>query len=457
MLLKKFLATGVHGYLSFDVEFHDDISFLTGINGSGKTTVLNCIISLLMPNLQFLADLEYNEIKIFIEHENEQYSIEAKSTENGARLTCSAEPGEDFEVIAYVPDPETPIYKQADIEQEYFREFATKFNAHPVMKFIASLPTPMYLGLNRRFLNYDEWAKSKSRSVLWRYPRKHNIFGASLESSLKEAVQLAEDSFRDASIQQNNLNRDLQKKLLLELVTIEPASYQGGVVMPTSKDMNDLDDTRKTLDALPRVLELEPDDVTGRLGPFLDYLGKLSVDIENYQKKQRKQKRQVDITMVQTMMNWTFNLKQIDKIKAISHHINIHNKQVKDIDENNEKYLYLINKFLRDGGKNVSFDKTGRISFASARDNSPRSFAALSSGEVQVFVILAHLLFNSLARTAGIFIIDEPELSLHVQWQEMFVDSLLDAGSQIQFVMATHSPSIILDRVSKCIELPASY
>ena len=79
--------------------------------------------------------------------------------------------------------------------------------------------------------------------------------------------------------------------------------------------------------------------------------------------------------------------------------------------------------------------------------------SSFSSGEAQIFVILTHLSFNPSAKKANVFIIDEPELSLHVYWQELFVDSVISANNEIQLIMATHSPSIILDRLSSCVDI----
>ena len=83
----------------------------------------------------------------------------------------------------------------------------------------------------------------------------------------------------------------------------------------------------------------------------------------------------------------------------------------------------------------------------------PQPVTSLSSGEAQIFVILTHLAFNPSAQEANVFIIDEPELSLHVQWQELFVESVQSANPNVQYIMATHAPSIILDRTDKCIDL----
>jgi predicted ATP-binding protein involved in virulence len=68
-------------------------------------------------------------------------------------------------------------------------------------------------------------------------------------------------------------------------------------------------------------------------------------------------------------------------------------------------------------------------------------------------VILTHLAFNPQAKRANILIIDEPELSLHLRWQELFVDAIVSASQDIQLILATHSPSIILGRHDSCVDL----
>ncbi len=62
----------------------------------------------------------------------------------------------------------------------------------------------------------------------------------------------------------------------------------------------------------------------------------------------------------------------------------------------------------------------------------------LSAGEKQM---LSFICYNAFYRKATIFI-DEPELSLHVDWQRQLFPTLLAQGTSNQFVIATHSPFI---------------
>ncbi len=62
----------------------------------------------------------------------------------------------------------------------------------------------------------------------------------------------------------------------------------------------------------------------------------------------------------------------------------------------------------------------------------------LSSGEKQM---LSYLCYNAVYKDTVIFI-DEPELSLHVDWQRHLFPTLLKQGQNNQFFLATHSPFI---------------
>ena len=62
----------------------------------------------------------------------------------------------------------------------------------------------------------------------------------------------------------------------------------------------------------------------------------------------------------------------------------------------------------------------------------------LSAGEQQM---LSFLCYNTFSENAAIFI-DEPELSLHVDWQRVLLPTLLEQETGNQFFVATHSPFI---------------
>jgi predicted ATPase len=80
--------------------------------------------------------------------------------------------------------------------------------------------------------------------------------------------------------------------------------------------------------------------------------------------------------------------------------------------------------------------KIGQLSFGEAAESI--NSEALSAGEKQM---LSFISYNGLARNSIIFI-DEPELSLHVDWQRSLFGILQRQQVSNQFIIATHSPFI---------------
>lgn len=80
--------------------------------------------------------------------------------------------------------------------------------------------------------------------------------------------------------------------------------------------------------------------------------------------------------------------------------------------------------------------KVGRLSIGDAAASI--SSDALSAGEKQM---LSFLCYNAFYESAIIFI-DEPELSLHIDWQRQLFPTLFSQRKDNQFIIATHSPFI---------------
>lgn len=79
--------------------------------------------------------------------------------------------------------------------------------------------------------------------------------------------------------------------------------------------------------------------------------------------------------------------------------------------------------------------------------------ADLSSGEQHELILLYELLFK--ARKDWLVLIDEPEMSLHIAWQNKFLEDLQEIVriTGIDVVFATHSPNIIGDHWDLTVEL----
>lgn len=109
------------------------------------------------------------------------------------------------------------------------------------------------------------------------------------------------------------------------------------------------------------------------------------------------------------------------------------------------------NMFFREGDKVLHIDDAGEISIEINGGEKSTTIFDLSSGEKQLIIMLGHIVFDE----ASVFVIDEPELSLHLSWQYKFAEALQTANPDAQFILATHAAGIIAKKSNEqyCIDL----
>lgn len=102
--------------------------------------------------------------------------------------------------------------------------------------------------------------------------------------------------------------------------------------------------------------------------------------------------------------------------------------------------------------KKIIFDRDKGL-VARTDDGQTLELDALSSGEQHELVLLYDLLFRVKPNT--LVLIDEPELSLHVNWQKSFLPDLLKIveATGYDVILATHSPFIVGDRSDLMVAL----
>ena len=67
----------------------------------------------------------------------------------------------------------------------------------------------------------------------------------------------------------------------------------------------------------------------------------------------------------------------------------------------------------------------------------------LSSGEKQILVILLTALVQE--NRPGVMLMDEPEISLHIEWQQRLITLVRTLNPNTQIILCTHSPAIVMD------------
>lgn len=100
---------------------------------------------------------------------------------------------------------------------------------------------------------------------------------------------------------------------------------------------------------------------------------------------------------------------------------------------------------------NMMFERTGKKILIDAKTNTLNLyrgedlllFTQLSSGEKQLLTILLKVFLMEEQPT--IFLLDEPENSLHIEWQQQLIEVMRKLNANSQLIISTHSPSIFGD------------
>lgn len=105
-----------------------------------------------------------------------------------------------------------------------------------------------------------------------------------------------------------------------------------------------------------------------------------------------------------------------------------------------EKFFDIMDSLLEPSGKKTirESDEIG-FKFGSLQ----LSPYQLSSGEKQLVIILITALTQD--SRPYIFIMDEPEISLHFDWQKKLIGSVVELNPNAQLIVSTHSPAMIMD------------
>ncbi|HDS1803257.1 TPA: ATP-binding protein [Pseudomonas putida] len=145
------------------------------------------------------------------------------------------------------------------------------------------------------------------------------------------------------------------------------------------------------------------------------------------------------------------NKAQIERIAKVVEVIDDHKSKIDRVFRPINEFLSTINSFFKDSNKKLTVDTVGQL-VVDRPNGKGCTVEGLSSGERQILVIFAHAFFNRHSEHSNVFIIDEPELSLHLRWQEQFAKTILEISPQTQFIMATHSPEIVGENKHKAVK-----
>ena len=104
------------------------------------------------------------------------------------------------------------------------------------------------------------------------------------------------------------------------------------------------------------------------------------------------------------------------------------------------RFQDLIDDLFQETGKKIT-RKSNEIQFE--QDGDILTPYQLSSGEKQMLVILLTVLVQDNQHCT--LFMDEPEISLHVEWQQRLISLIRCLNPNVQIILTTHSPALIMN------------
>lgn len=467
MKLVKFSANDVHGYLPINIDFHEDITFLIGLNGAGKTSALRIITALLTPNLEELVSIDFSTAILEIHDLEGPVLIKAERSSSGMDVSVISDSGPLPVLNISAAEMQFLLDSKFSDENSPIRE---KIQSNPVFSRLSRLPTPIYLGIDRRAAwssNSVEDAYKNLRVYITKTGRIEKASKAATNvGGVAEVSILLEKKFQEIRTEQLKLDEELRNKLFKRAFEYKPSNFlQGQLKGPSRQDVAKYKEHLANIERASAMLRLPMPELTESLTAFFDSMNRVVRAMEKnvYATKQKKtntgpKKNRWEEPENKVpnpdpdYINWIINGPQADRVIES---LELLDAYVKDRDKLNApiaRFIGLINGFLAQTNKQATVNDAGQLKIQHVRLTEQKELGALASGERQLLVMLAHLSLNPDLNGSGVFMVDEPELSLHIAWQEKFVDSIMMANPSVQFVLATHSPAIVLDRQEKCID-----
>lgn len=440
MRIRNISIVGLFGIFDHEIPLfqREPITIIHGPNGVGKTSILKLITGSLRPSPRLLRSVPFEKLALrFDDDSTLDVRLESPTEEDIATTR-----------LARVHRPKRTIHFRLMREDRVVESYAYVGSRPPNVPRMVEQFIP---GLTR--VGNDEWHDRRTGQIL-PFEDVIRIYGA----ELPEEFRGGETPPWLQEIQRSTPVHFIETQRLLNIKTLEPhhPASQESTVKHCSKELAALiSEVLAQSATLSQTLErsfptrLISGGGTGT-GPMTEDEIRAKLNALD-----AKRSRLVEAGLLEASHEPTLPTKKFDETtqRVLGVYIADTEKKLAVFDDMLSR-IELIrsivdSRFLQ---KTISINRTEGF-IARNRDKRLLDLSGLSSGEQHELVLLYELLFR--ARPNTLILIDEPELSLHIAWQQQFLRDLLQITklAQLTALVATHSPQIIHDRWDLTVEL----
>jgi predicted ATPase len=396
---------GFWGKHKVESDFFPDVNIFIGKNGTGKTTFMNILQSVLQVDLPTLISYEFKNILI---------RLRAGSKTRTIKVERNDKTGVPFEEVTY------RVGSRSFKMQVFERDYELGRTSRHRLRF-----SDQYEALK---LQLNELVRVSSLSVhrtsiaIYReeeYPRRHNFPHPPIDQRLNELMQQLTKYQLSLELNARRVSSVFEKDVLASMLydpEFDKWDLEEALKVELGKEKQELSKAYRELGALDENVQKKID---------------AHIEILNNSLEQLRDTKSSGVPIAAVI--------PLPLLRRTQHIISLTQKaeaQKQEIFQPIKQYVEIIKSFIED--KEFKFSPTGE--FQIFRENKQISFEQLSSGEKQLLILLTETLLQK--GEPFVFLADEPEISLHIEWQAKIVSSIKELNQKAQVIVATHSPEI---------------
>ena len=393
--LKSIKIEGLFGKYNYHFNFEKDISIWISENGVGKTTILTIIVAILTGDVRTLYDINFQKILVNISDEN--YVIDKQKP---TKLFRDEE--KNRKLLMYLLE---------DLEEDLPENFVIKIKREILGK--GYINPSVLEEIIHRLRYYERFNNDKKKQII----RKINDLQYSYlyDEIYKIKYKLNEEivfypTYRRVEVGFERVFADSSRKYVNRELTTK---YMGFGMSDVKKRIHNLLEKLRR-DANAAYIRMNANIISELLAnnvrSYIDYSDNIDV-------------HKVEVVIKRIGED---RIDNIDKLKPFL------------TDKKLSKFAQVCSKYLSE--KKIEYDETMLTMDILDSEGLKIDFNDLSSGEKQIVSIFSKVYLD--VTPSCIFIIDEPEISLSIEWQKEFLRDIYNSEKVALLIATTHSPFI---------------
>lgn len=409
--LKNVEIEGFWGQHKIETDFNNDVNIFIGKNGTGKTTFINLLQAVISVDLELLFTLQFEKITInLFEGKKKRKVVVSKIASELRYKEIEYQIGTSKNKLPILPEQELRYMSRRSgrIHPKFYRE------VQEIKSSMKELINVSYLSVNRDNILKDDPRENRRDEV-------YNAIDMRLDELIGELTSYQLQLETDLS----KLSKGFQANVLKSMLFNEEFDF----VNIDESVKPDLRRIKIGLMTAYRGLGILDNQIEEDIEKHVQAIEKAANSINNHVEDNSNPVFANDVTPL-TLLRRTRRINELSSELESSK---------KEIFQPLDSYIKLLNEFHDTKDFTLQDSKTGGIFIE--KDDTEIPISQLSSGEKQLIILLTETLLQKGQQT--LFIADEPELSLHIEWQRKVISSIRKLNPNSQIIVATHSPEIV--------------